>query len=157
MKIFKITSSGILIISILFLTFYKIDKIDIDGTWEPEKIILNNKILFPTKIDSFLKGVTSKHIIISEWNDSFYIVDGKDSITSYFQIQKNEKENHLIHLTSKKKSLNGTFNLKVDTLYIDSDLYEIKVEIQSKSNLIKFKKRLHIKPWKPEYPRRGLP
>ncbi|RAK21748.1 hypothetical protein B0I03_105181 [Flavobacterium aquaticum] len=155
MKTLKIIIISIVIISIFALAFYREDTVNIEGTWEPEKIVLDNKILFPTKIDSLLRGIRSKHVVISEWNDSLYIVDGKERITSSFQIQKNKSGNHLIHLSSKEKSLNGTFNLKVDTLYTDSDSYEIKVNIQSKTSIIMFKKSLQIKPWKPQYPRRG--
>ena len=157
MKTLKIIIISLVVISVFTLAFYREDTVNIEGTWEPEKIVLDNEILFPTKIDSLLKGIPSKHVIVSEWNNSLYIVGGKEKITSSFKIQKNERGNHLIHLTSKEKSLNGTFNLKVDTLYIDSDSYEIKVKIQSKTSLIMFKKFLQIKPLKPEYPRRGLP
>jgi hypothetical protein len=155
MKTFKIIIISLVIISVFSLAFYKEDTVNIEGKWIPEKIILNDEILFPTKIDSLLRGSTTTDIIISEWTDSLYIISGKESIASQFEIQKNKNGNQLIYLTSKEKALNGIFNLKVDTLFHDSVTYEIKVEIQSNSNLLKFKKILHIKPWEPEYPRKG--
>lgn len=155
MKTLKFIIISLVIISVFALAFYKKDTVNIEGTWIPEKIILNDEILFPTKIDSLLRGSTTSNIIISEWTDSLYIVSGKEKIASRFKIQKNKNGNHLIQLSSEEKALNGIFNLKVDTLFHDSVTYEIKVEIQSNSNLLKFKKILHIKPWKPEYPRRG--
>lgn len=155
MKTLKIIIISIVVITVFALAFYKEDTVNIEGTWIPEKIILNDEILFPTKIDSLLRGSTTSDIIISEWTDSLYIVSGKENIASRFEIQKNKNDNHLIHLSSKEKALNGIFNMKIDTLFHDSVTYEIKVEIQSNSNLLKFKKILHIKPWEPWYPKKG--
>jgi len=155
MKILKIIIISLVVISVFALAFYKEDTINLEGSWEPEKIVLNNEILFPTKIDSIFIGIHSSNIIISEWKDSLYILNGKESIASRFEIKKNKNGNHLIYLASKEKSLNGIFSLNVDTLFHDAVTYEIKVKIESESNLLQFKKTLQIKPWEPWYPRRG--
>ena len=155
MKTLKIIIISLVIISVFALAFYKEDTVNIEGKWIPEKIVLNDEILFPDKIDSLFIGITTTEVIIDEWKDSLYINDGNRKISSHFKIQKKNNGNHLIHLSSKEKSLNGPLNLKVDTLFLDDVTYKIRVEIQSKSNLLKLKKTVHIKPWKPEYPRKG--
>lgn len=155
MKTLKIIIISIVVITVFVLAFYKEDTINIEGKWIPEKIVLNDKVLFPTKLDSIFIDTPSSNIVITEWTDSLYIVSGKENIASRFEIQKNKNGNHLIHLSSKEKALNGIFNMKIDTLFHDSVTYEIKVEIQSNSNLLKFKKILHIKPWEPWYPKKG--
>ena len=76
MKTLKIIIISLVVISVFTLAFYKEDTVNIEGTWIPEKIILNDKILFPTKIftdylDEFrasvarlLKGFMDRKIII---------------------------------------------------------------------------------------------
>ena len=157
MKTIKFIIISFVLISLFILAFYKTDKISIEGTWSPEKIILNEQIIFPSKIDSLFFGVSATTIIISDWNDSLYLIDGNERIGSQFMIERKSDNKHLIHLSSKQKALNGTFNLKVDTLFIDELTYEIRVEIESKSSLLAFKRKVSTMPWKPKYPVRGLP
>ena len=141
--------------SILYLAFYKNDKINIEGTWFPEKIILEGNLIYPLKIDSLYIGVYRTEILVNEWTDSLYIINGRNKIGISYIIKKNINGNHLINLSSNEKSLNGDFKLKVDTLFFDAVRYQIRVNIESDSTLLYFKRNLQIKPWKPQRPWRG--
>lgn len=136
------------------MAFYKPDKINIEGTWYAEKIILEGNSVYPSKIDSLFIGVNTTEILVNEWKDSLYIINGR-KIGASFIIKKNTDGNHLINLSSNEKSLNGDFKLKVDTLFLDSVRYQIRVNIESDSTLLYFKRNVQIKPWKPKPPFRG--
>lgn len=155
MKYLKIISVITFIVALFYLAFYKTNKINIEGNWDPEEIVLNNKKVFPKGIvDSLFKDFSREQISINEWTDSIYLHQEKISAKYSIREENNKK---LITLSSNEKALNGDFELKVDTIYFDDKSYQIKVEILSESTYLKFYKNLHILPWKPQIPRKGLP
>lgn len=155
MKILKYTIIFFAIILLFYLAFYKNDKINIEGSWFPEKIIFEGRLIYPSKTDSLFIGVNRTEILVNEWKDSLYIINGKNKIGVSYNIKERINGNHVINLKSNEKSLNGNFKLKVDTLFLDAVRYQIRVNIESDSTLLYFKRNLQIKPWKPQRPWRG--
>lgn len=157
MRVIKIVVIFFVIVLLFVLAFcQESDKVNIEGSWKPEKIILNGKIIFPTKLDSLFIGIASTEILINEWMDLLCISNGRNKIEANYIINKTNG-NHLIRLSSNMKALNGDFNLKVDTLFLDSVRYQIIVNIERDSTLINFQRIVQIKPWEIWRPVRGIP
>ena len=158
MKVVKIIVISFTIILIFILAFsQKSDKVNIEGNWKVEKIILNGKLLFPTKFHKFFDAIDANNeIIINKGIDSLHIYEGRDKISAGYIIKKINGK-YQIRLSSNEKSLNGNFNFKIDTLHFDTTTYQIQVEIESDSTLIYFNRKVNIKPWQPRNPVRGLP
>lgn len=154
MKAIKIVIISIVIILIFSLALYKTDKISIEGVWTPEKIILNGQQIYPSHMDSIFIGSGTK-ITINEWTDSLYISNRRDTIRASIAIKNKSNGRHQIRLSSRENSLNGNFDIKIDTLHLGPLAYEILVKLQSSKTLIYFHREVRLKPWKPELPRRG--
>lgn len=99
----------------------------------------------------------SPEIIINNWTDSIHIskIEGRQEISASFKIEKKYNGQSVVKLSSTEKSLNGNFNIKIDTTYIDSQSYKVSVKLKLKNTYLFFNKYIVIPPWKPEFPRRG--
>lgn len=136
----------------IFLAFYKSDKINIEGTWIAKKIVLDSVQIYPTKVNEYLK--VDQEIKISNWDNKIYIpLQQKDIYANYKIIKKNNT--FLVQLTSKEKSLNGNFQIAIDTVHLGPLAFQVDAKLKSGKTFLYFQKTVHLKPWKPEFPRRG--
>lgn len=136
----------------VFLAFYKSDKINIEGTWIAKKIVLDGVQIYPTKVNEYLK--VDQEINISNWDNKIYIpLLQKDIYANYKIIKKNNA--FLVQLTSKEKSLNGNFQIAIDTVHLGPLTFQVNAKLKSGKTHLYFQKTVHLKPWKPEFPRRG--
>lgn len=158
-RVIKITVICIFIIGLFYLASYKPDRISIEGRWTPDKIILNNKTVFPRFIDSLIKDFRLNQIHVNNWNNTFYILFD-DNLNAQFSIRKEALNKKIITFKSEtEKSLNGDFDITIDTTFFDKMNYEIVVEIKSDSSYIKFHRTVQLKPWElpAKPPPRGTP
>ena len=155
MKWFKRITISILTIGFLFLAFYKPKKINLEGNWETKKIILDGKKIYPDTLAKFI--FIAPEIVINSWTKSISIPIYRKNIEANLQYLEIAKRNYKIRLSSIEKSLNGIFDVTVDTFDIKSESFTVDVKLKSNKTLIHFQKHVIIPPWKPEFPRRGRP
>ena len=154
MKNIKSLTIGIFVIFIVFLAFYKPEKINIEGEWNVRDIILDNEVFYKyDPNDEFY--IPKPKIQINNWSDSLFIIEGKREISASFEIEKNDRNNYNVVLSSKEKSLNGNFNLEIDTIHTGSRSYKVNATLKLNKTLIFFQRQINIGPWKPDFPKRG--
>ncbi|MBL7887856.1 MAG: hypothetical protein JNJ52_14000 [Flavobacterium sp.] len=136
-----------------FLAFYKSNKINIEGTWIAKKIVLDGVQIYPTKVNEYLK--VEQEINISNWDNKIYIPLLQKNINASYEIVKNTNNDYLVHLTSEEKSLNGNFQIAIDTVHLGPLTFQVNAKLKSGKTHLYFQKTIHLKPWKPEFPRRG--
>jgi hypothetical protein len=153
MKWFKRGIISILIILLCFFAFYKPNRINLEGKWEAKEIVLDGKKLYPDLLASFIDF--PPEIIINGWTKSISIPIKINNISARLQYTRELKNHYKIKLFSKEKSLNGDFEVLLDTTDIGPQAYIVDVKIKSKKTLIHFQRKVIIPPWKPELPKRG--
>lgn len=153
MKWFKRGIISILIILFFFFAFYKPNRINLDGRWEAKEIVLDGKKLYPDLLANFIDF--PPEIIINGWTKSISIPIKTNNISVKLQYTGKVKNHCKIKLSSTEKSLNGDFDLLVDTTDIGPQAYIVDVKIKSRKTLIHFQRKVIIPPWKPEFPKRG--
>lgn len=153
MKWFKILIISILILFFFSVLFYKPDKINLEGKWDIQEIILDNKKIYPDILSNYINF--PPQITINGWTKSISIPVKKNSINAKLKYEESKNGNYKIKLTSSEKSLNGIFDLMVDTLHIGTQSYIVQIKIKSNKTLIHFQRTVNIPPWKPPFPKRG--
>jgi len=153
MKWFKRLIIGALIIFVFYILLYKPDGINLEGNWEAKEIVLDNKKIYPDSLANIIDF--PPQIIINGWTKSITIPVERNDVSSRLQYLESIKGNYKIKLSSKEKSLNGTFDLIIDTTDIGPQAYIVHVKIKSNKTLIKFQRTVIIPPWKPPFPKRG--
>lgn len=138
--------------AICYFAFYKSKMASIEGNWIAKEITLNGKCSY--KIDSNAPYLPEPTITANNWTDSIFFPHGDRKIGAKFQIIKNSTK---IVMSSRNQDLNGTFNLHVDTLFLNPKEYKIVVQIDAKGTLINFYREVVIKPLKPYAIQRGRP
>ena len=146
---------SILTIIILLLAFYNPKKINLEGNWETKKIVLNGKKIYPDALAKFI--LIAPEIIINNWSNSISIPVNRENIEVHLQYLEANKPDYKIKLSSTEKSLNGIFDVKIDTSDIQPKSYTVDVELKSHNTLISFQKHVIIQPWNPSRHRRGTP
>lgn len=139
----------------LFLAFYKPNRVNLEGNWKAKKIIINGKKIYPDSLATYIS--IDPEIVINNWSKTISIPIDRKDIEVQIQYLEAKKNNYKIRLTSSKKSLNGIFDLKIDTFDIKPTSYTVDVELKSNKTIIYFQKHIIIPPWKPDFPRRGRP
>ncbi len=152
-KKIKVSISIIIVGCLVFLATYKPDKINIEGNWIAKEILLNGEKIYPSEVDKYLK--VDKEIIISNWSNEIYIPSTKKNILAKYEIVKNSDNNFFVYLTSKEKSLNGNFEINIDTINLGPLTYQVNMKLKSRKSHLYLEKTVHLKPWKPELPRKG--
>ena len=144
-----------LFVVLCFFISYKPEMVNIEGDWSADKIVLNGNQLYPLEKKSFYDS--SPQIVINNWTDSICIsrIEGRQEISASFKIEKKYNGQSVVKLSSTEKSLNGSFNIKIDTTHIDSQSYRVHVRLQFKNTSLFFYKHIVTPPWKPEFPKRG--
>ena len=155
MKWFKRLIISILTIGLLFLAFYNPKKLNLEGNWETMSIVIDGKRIYPDTLSKFI--FISPEIVINNWSKSISIPVNREYIEVNLQYLESKKKDYKIRLSSKEKSLNGIFDVTIDTSDIMPKSYTVDVELKSNKTLISFQKRVIIPPWKPSRHRRGTP
>ncbi|WP_268847017.1 hypothetical protein [Flavobacterium aestivum] len=153
MKWFKRILICILIIIFLFFAFYKPKRINLEGNWKTKEIVLNGKKIYPDTLSNFIDF--GPEIIINGWTKSISIPIYRNNLPVSIQYSEKIKEHYTVKLFSNEKSLNGNFDLIIDTLDTGPQSYIVDVKLKSNKTLIHFQKQVIIPPWKPEFPKRG--
>lgn len=152
MKSIKIIVICALIIFIVFLVFKKSEKINIDGNWSAKEIVLNGQQILHSEVDKYLN--VELQVTINTWTDSI-ISNAEPRINAHFKVEKSLKDNNYIILSSSEKSLNGRFQINIDTLHIGPQAYRVDLKLERNNTLIYIQKEIIIPLWKPEFPKRG--
>lgn len=129
------------------------DHVNLEGTWKSTKIVLNGKNLLADNI--MHNFPQTKQITINNWKKTLDISIANKKIETHFSIKKSTKGIYYTILSSKEKSLNGNFVMKIDTVDNGSQTYTVYVQLKQNKTYLNFKKSVKILPWKPERPRRG--
>lgn len=153
MKSIKIAIAGVIIIFIAFLIFNKSEKINIDGYWTAKKIVLNGQLIFPSEIEKYL--TVGSQVQINNWTDSILFIGAGNEIRIHFKTENSPDKNHYITLSSSEKSLNGKFTMKIDTLHIGPQAYQVNLKLEHNNTFLYFQKEVIVPPWKPEFPKKG--
>lgn len=140
---------------ILILAFYNPKKINWEGNWETKKIILDGKKIYPDVLAKYI--LISPEIVINNWSKTISIPVNRENIEVHLQYVEAKKPDYKIRLSSSEKSLNGIFDVTIDTSDIEPKSYTVDVELKSHKTLISFQKHVIIQPWKPSRHRRGTP
>ena len=155
MKVIKIIILSILLSLCVFLILRNSEKINLEGDWTATKIVLNGKEIFPTDPPDKYFDLQNQ-IVINNWSHSIVISAGGNEINTNFIIKENDdRNNRTILLTSKENSLNGNFNIKIDTIHTGPQSYRVDVKLQSGKTYLYFERQVAIPPWKPEFPKKG--
>ena len=155
MKVIKIIILSILLSLCVFLILRNSKKINLEGDWTATKIVLNGKKIFPTDPPDKYFDLQNQ-IIINNWSHSIVVSAGENEINTNFIIKENDgRNNRTILLTSKENSLNGSFNIEIDTIHTGPQSYRVDVKLQSGKTYLYFERQVAIPPWKPEFPKKG--
>lgn len=138
-------------VPLLFVLFNKSDEPNLDGDWTAKQIILNQKQIYPSEIDSYLD--VEYQVSINSMSDSIFL--HRDTISASFKRIKDNDNNGYVILSSKESALNGKFSLDIDTIHTGERSYKVNLKLQSNKTLIYLQRIINIGPWKPEFPRKG--
>lgn len=152
MKKIKIAFLVILFLLMSYFAFQK-RELNLKGNWHIEKLILDGQEYNSTAIEKMLQQ--NSGIFIDDWGDTIHFSKGLDNVSAHYKIIKKINDNYVVKLSSKEKSLNGNFDMTIDTLHLGPMSYRVHVRLQSKKTKLFFKKTRNIGPWKPEFPRKG--
>lgn len=141
------------VVIIIFLAFYKPKGINLDGNWKTKKIVLDGKKIYPDTLAKFFHF--APEILIKGMTKSISIPIGSNNIIAKLYYIEKINGIYKMRLSSNEKSLNGNFDMLVDTLDIKPQSYRVEVKLIANKTLIQFQKHIFLKPWKPEFPRRG--
>lgn len=161
-KILKITLIGIAVSFGIFLIVKNSKNLNLSGDWKLTKIVLNDKdLLLPSYPSNKFLNIIDE-IKISEYGnpvlfsgDSIFISINQQKISAKFKIEHDIKYNYSMKLHSKEKSLNGRFDMKIDTMHLGPQEYIVRIKLNYKTTYLYFQRHKIIPQWKPELPRRG--
>lgn len=129
------------------------NRLHLEGIWKPTKIVLNGKDIVG---DNILNNFNlTNQVTINNWGNSMSISTLDRDLDAHFKIKKKSKDVYSVTLSSKEKSLNGDFAIKIDTIHTGPQSYTVCVELKRKNTSLNFEKEVVVPPWKPERPRRG--
>ncbi|MES2544545.1 MAG: hypothetical protein V4548_06650 [Bacteroidota bacterium] len=155
MKWFKRLIISILTIILLFFVFYNPKRINLEGNWDTKELVLDGRKIYPDTLAKFI--LISPEIVINNWSKSISIPINRENIEVHLQYLESKKPYYKIKLSSSEKSLDGIFDVKIDTSDIEPKSYTVNVELKSHNTLICFQKHVIIRPWKPDRHRKGTP
>ena len=153
MKTIKIALAIAFITFAAFLLFRNSENVNIEGYWTAKKIVLNGHQIFPSKIDKYL--TTEYQVVINNWSHSIQIDGMKNEINAQFKIENSSKKTHFINLASSEESLNGSFEMTIDTTHIGPQAYQVHLKLKRNNTMLIIQKQVVVPPWKPEFPKRG--
>lgn len=151
----KKSTIAFLVILFLLMSYFAFQKreLSLKGNWQIEKLVLDGQEYNSTAVEKMLQR--NSGIFVDDWGDTIHFSKDLDSISAHYKIIKKINDNYIVKLSSKEKSLNGNFDMTIDTLHLGPMSYRVHVKLQLKKTKLFFKKTRHIEPWKPEFPRRG--
>ncbi|MFH6935077.1 hypothetical protein [Flavobacterium sp. FlaQc-30] len=150
----KIIAISILVCFGVYFIVWNSKQINLEGNWTPIKITLNGKDLVSANPLSDIFNIANQVTIIRGENQ-ILIDTGEDKKIATYIIKKNKFGKTYMELKSREKSLNGNFEMKIDTINLGPQEYLVKVKLHSKKTYLEFQKQVIVPPWKPELPRRG--
>lgn len=128
---------------------------NLDGKWDVYEIVIDGKVVYPENLvhNRFSIKPTAE---FNPWVDSIFIMTStQNSIRTHYKLKEEKKGYHQITLNSADKSINGTYNLSIDTTHVGPQEYIVDLKIFRDSTRIHFRKERVIPPWKPQFPRKG--
>lgn len=153
MKTVKRVTILALVVFVLFFAFYKAEPISLEGTWDAQTIRLHGETLYPDTIARYF-NICPK-IEINNWSHTITVERIREGLRARFKLIKIHKNTYQVQLTSKDTTLNGLYDLEIDTTDTGPQSYTVGVRLASKDNYLYFKREVVIPPWKPPFPRKG--
>lgn len=143
---------SVFIMLMMYFAFHK-PELNLRGDWDATKIVINGKDFLTSDP---LYGMISfgRQVQISDFKDSIGISTFEYNAHAAFEIKKDKYGNRQIILSSREKSFNGNFDLKIDTTHFGPQEYRVNVKINSYKTHIYFQRLVSIPQWKPEFPSR---
>lgn len=154
MKIIKIVIISTLVSFGIFFILWNSKNLNLEGNWNATKIIINGKDLL-SSADSIYNFFDIENQMVTIEGHSIGISVGEQKLIANFIIKNNDREYKFITLSSRENSLNGTFNMKIDTTHLGPQTYRVNIELQRNTTYLYFEKEVTIPPWKPPFPKRG--
>ncbi|NMH29074.1 hypothetical protein [Flavobacterium silvaticum] len=153
MKKIRVVLICLLLALVVFFSFYKSSKPNLEGNWQADTVTFDGKELFHSEPIEEMYGVRQT---ITIEGDSIILQNGSKKIVASLKISKIAGEKvWSAQLSSTEKALNGTFSLKINTVNFSSNESQIRVRLASDRMLMEFHRDVFINPPKPEFPRRG--
>ncbi|WP_394773128.1 hypothetical protein [Flavobacterium sp.] len=153
LNILKIVILGILVSLGVFFIVKDSGNLYLKGNWNATKIIINGKdLLSPNSIYKYF-DIGNQFINIS--GHSLQISINEQTIIANFKINHENKNMKIITFSSSENSLNGNFNMKIDTLHLGPQEYIVNIKLQHNKTFIHFEKKVIVPPWRPPFPKRG--
>lgn len=153
MRKIKLLALVLVVITALYLAFYKEEAITIEGRWKAKTIVLDGKTVYPTEIHHYIDFPSE--VLINKWVDSLSFENDTTSFSAHYEVVPNNNNGYEVVLHSKEKALNGTFVMELDTTHLGSLAYDVYMKLRHKTTLLHLKKEVRLRPWKPEFPRKG--
>lgn len=154
MKWFKRIVIGGIVCFVIFFAFYHPEKINLGADdWEAKQIILEGKQIHPRLSDVYLK--IPLPVSIRGWGNTITIPADKANIIAHLKFKSEHRGDYSARLSSKQKSLNGDFILKIDTVHIAPRSYNVELRIESGKTLLHLQRVVRIGEWRPPFPKKG--
>lgn len=156
MKVIKFILFLLTVVFVFYIAFRKSDTVDLRGNWIVTKIVLEG-VDVNAKDNKILLFENQNKIEIRGWQDSLFI-STMDNFQAKARIRlvKNELGENKIVLSSNTASLNGNFNIEIDTVDIGPESYRVYVKIFRANTQLEFEREVNLPPWKPRAPKRGV-
>jgi len=152
-KTIKIIIITVLISFGVFFIIQNSKNINLEGSWNATKIVINGQDLLSS--DNIYDYFDVGNQYINIWGHSLSISPSEQKITANFKIEKDDQGNNYIILSSKESSLNGKFHMKIDTTHLGPQQYRVNIQLHRNTTFIFFEKEVVIPPWKPPFPKKG--
>lgn len=138
---------------LVYFALYQPDYINIEGDWSITSIeqlgeSTNNSVGHKRK------RFEPNRVAISSLSKTIIVFKHKKKSTIRFTYLKDK---YKIQLYSQEKVFNGVFTITLDTIYPPDSTYEVDLVLQSTKTRIAFKRKVFIKPFKPQIPQKGMP
>uniref|UniRef100_UPI00404ADD85 hypothetical protein n=1 Tax=Flavobacterium sp. TaxID=239 RepID=UPI00404ADD85 len=150
MKWFKRIIISIVVIFFVFAAFYKTNKINLDGDWKIRKIVFDGKKIYPdtlvmaSNIGSYIN--IGSFIKIDNFSQTIFISINGKTTEAHLEYLEPQHQNTQVKLSSNEKSLNGVFDVTIETSDVSAKSYIVDVELKSHQTLICFQKQVIIPP-----------
>lgn len=154
MKIIKIIVISIFISFCVFLILRNSKRINLESNWNATKVVIDGEdLLISDSINKFFD--IGNQIMISHLDHSISISVGQHKLIAGFIIKDEGRDKNHIILSSRENSLNGNFDIKIDTIHLGPQAYRVEVKLHQNKTHLYFQREVIIPPWNPPFPKRG--
>lgn len=153
MRYLKFSVIVIFVMFIAFFSLYESPGASLQGEWDATAIVLDGKEVYASENKEHMFSLRPT-VVVRNRVDSLYVIGNGYDLKARFTFSKNDGDDQL-ELQSRETSLNGTFDVSIDSTMVNPRTLRIEVKLKSRKTLLQFRRDVHIKPFRPELPRKG--